>query len=625
MIFRFDRFEVDDTAFRLTADCTSVSLEPKALRLLLYLIQNRGRLVRKQELLDAVWANTVVTESALTRSIGLLRKVLDDDSREPIYIETVPTAGYRFIAHVEETAAPEVAAVRTTPQPAGPIVETVLPAAQTGKRHTPSRSHLRLASILGVCLILLAAVSLLLAAHFRPVHIHSVAVLPLDNLSGDPAQAYFADGMTEELTTMLAKYSTLRVVARSAAMQEKGAHKPPREMAREMGVDGIVEGSVERSGGKVHLTLELIGEPAQGAGDTHVWSESYDRDAGDAVTLPREAAMEIAGRTRSAAAGPAPEQYVNPEAHDAYLHGRYLWVAGRNDGAEKYFVKAVALQPDYALAWTGIADFYGQGMVVGAMDPREARQPFEVAAEKAVELDGSLAQTHLTLCAATFFTRWDLTGADRECQRAIDLDPKLSDAYHMHAKVLIALNRDEEAIASQKKAMEIDPFARPWGLAFIYVLTRHYDEAIREAHQRLESSPHDAVMLLMLSSAYRCKGMYAEAVKAREESLIAGGNQTDAESIRRAFAQGGYRAVVRWNLDRLKRRARTHYVSPVDMALASAQLGDREQTLGLLDEAYRRHSPLLLVRLQSDPAYDFLHRDARYRALIRQIGLPPKY
>jgi TolB-like protein len=450
--------------------------------------------------------------------------------------------------------------------------------------------------------------------------IHSLAVLPLENLSGDPGQEYFADGMTDELTTMLAKDSTLRLVSRTSVMQYKGVHRPLREIARELGVDGVVEGSVERKADTVHMTLQLI----QGPSDTHVWAESYDRSANDLVSLPDEAAMAIAKKTASAVSGRAPARYANPEAHDAYLHGRYLWYEGPNEEAGKYFKRAVALQPDYALAWAGLADYYAQGMVEGETDPRPNRAPLDAAAQRAVDLDDSLPEAHNSLCAAFFFGQWDMARADRECMRVIALDPKFAEAYHLRSKVLIAMNRNDEAIAAQKKAMELDPFARPWALAYVYWAAREYDAALAEVRQRLESDPHNAVTLGALAAVYRCKGMPAEAAQAWEDSLIADGNPADAASIKREFARGGYRAVLLWNLADLKKQSLKHYVSPVDLALQYAQLGMREETLSELEEGYRQHSPRLMW-IQTDPAYDFVHADERYRSMVEGIGLPPAW
>lgn len=505
-------------------------------------------------------------------------------------------------------------------------VDTAPAASSEAPRKLRSRRALIWASLL-VAFSFSAAFSIWSFMQWERTHvsIRSLAVLPLQNLSGDPSQNYLAAGITDELTTMLEKDSTLRVVPRTLAMQYRGTREPSRKIAQALGVDGILEGSVQRSGERVQLTLRLIQENVQGPGGTPVWTQSYERNAEETASLSDDAATAIAKKTNSAVAAQKPQRYVNPAAHDAYMHGRYLWVAGRNDEAEQYFIRAVALQPDYALAWTGVADYYGQAMLLGQMNPHEGLQPFQSAAERAVQLDGTLAQTHLPLCAAILYAQWDPAGADKECRRAIELDPEYAEAYHLHAKVLIFLNRNQEAIASQKKAMELDPFARPWALAYIYVLARQYDAAITEAKQRLESTPNDAETFAILSTAYRRKGMYAEAMQTEEESLVARGDAADAEKVRREFASGGYGTVVRGYLAVLETRAKTHYVSPVDLALQYAQLGKREKTLSLLEEAYRQHSPQMVEMVQNDPAFDFLHKDARYRALIQKTGLPPKY
>jgi TolB-like protein/DNA-binding winged helix-turn-helix (wHTH) protein len=618
---RFGLFEVDLKAGQLRKNGTRVRLPQQPLRVLAVLVERAGTVVTREELRQRLWSPDIFVDfdHALNKSVQKLRDALGDSADSPLYIETIPRVGYRFLAPV--SAVPGVA---------GQDAAAEAPSAGQGAAEhattSPKATWFRRANVswllaVGSIVLLVAGARLVQSRQLRGARIHSIAVLPLDNLSGDPEQNYFADGMTDELTTMLARDSKLRVVSRTSAMQFKGVRKPLREIARSLGVDGIVEGSVERNSGEVHMTLQLI----RGSSDTHIWAESYDRDANDTVSLPEQAALAIAKKTNTAVAGRAPERYVNPAAHDAYLHGRYLWFASRNDEAEKYFMKAVALQPDYALAWSGVSDYYGAGMVMGELDPRAARQPFEAAAEKAVELDGTLAQTHLSLCAAIFFSRWDLAGADQECRRAIELDPEFAEAYHLRAKLLSAMNRHEEAIASQKKAMELDPFARPWGLAYIYLLARQYDAAITEAKQRLESDPHNAWTLYILADAYRRKGMYVEFATAFERGLIADGDEGDATSARRAFEKGGFHAVVVWDLTSMKKKAQTHYVAPSDMALQYAQLGDREKALSLLEESYRRHSPLLLESLQSDPAYDFLHNDARYRALVREIGLPPAY
>jgi tetratricopeptide (TPR) repeat protein len=290
----------------------------------------------------------------------------------------------------------------------------------------------------------------------------------------------------------------------------------------------------------------------------------------------------------------------------------------------KYFQKAVDLQPDYGLAWRAISEYYGAEALDGNVDPREALARTEAAAQKAVELDDSLPDAHVALCAAIFLNERDWARADRECVRAIELDPRYPDAYHMRARLFAAVNRNDEGIAQEKIATDLVPYSMQWGLARSYLWARKYDLGIADARLRLESSPHNAETLENLSALYRCKGTYAEAAQAWEDALVATGDQADAASIRRAFQQGGYRAVLQWKLAGLKKQSLKGYVSPVNFALVYAQLGDHEQAIAYLQEAYRQHSPLLLW-IQNDPAYDFLHSDERYRAVIKGMGLPAEY
>jgi TolB-like protein/DNA-binding winged helix-turn-helix (wHTH) protein len=647
-VFQFGEYRLDCDRFELCRAGRDLKLERKPMELLILLATKRGDLVSRDEIAERLWGGEVFvdTEHGINTAIRKIRYILRDDPEQPRFVQTVMGKGYRFVgSSIEEIHLPLAEDGRrlstknggssdgSVPVPAVPLSAVIqTPSVNeevSGKSKTQhAKRRLWLAAAGVAALIVFAAVLIIgvrvvkgAASRAAPLEIHSLAVLPLDNLSGDKGQEYFADGMTDELTTMLAKDSTLRLISRTSVMQYKGVHRPLREIAQELGVDGVLEGSIERSGDKVHMTLQLI----QGPSDTHVWAESYDRGANDLISLPDDAAMAIAKRTNSAVLRPVPARYVNPNAHDAYLHGRYLWYGFNNEEAGKYFKRAVELQPDYALAWSGLSDYYGLGMVDGEMDPREGRAPFEAAAQKAVDLDDSLPEAHNSLCAAFFFSQWDLARADRECVRAIGLDPKFAEAYHLRAKLLAALNRHAEAIESQKKASEIDPFSRPWALAYVYTLARQYDAALVEGRQRLESNPHDPGTLGVLAGIYRCKGMDAEAAQAWADSLAASGDQADAASIRRKFEKGGYHAVLLWNLANMKKQALKHYVSPVDMALQYAQLGEREQTLAQLEEAYRQHSPGLVDGLQDDPAYDFLHSDERYRSLIKRIGLPPAY
>ncbi len=444
-----------------------------------------------------------------------------------------------------------------------------------------------------------------------------MAVLPLDNLSGDAGQDYFADGMTDELTTMLAKDSNLRVVSRTSVMQYKGARRPLPEIARALGVDGVLEGSVERVGDKVHMTVQLIEAPS----DTHVWAESYDRDANDVVSLPGEVATAIAKKLKSTVAQPVAQRYVSPEAHDAYMRGHYLWYLGKNEEAAGYFSKAIELQPDYALGWFGTAAYFGQGVLDGELDPRQAVPRGLAAAKKTVELDDSLPEAHLGM-GALKFTDWKWAEADREIGRAIELNPEFAEAYHFRAKMYAVLGRSEEAIQSEKRADTLDPMQRPYALGLLYVTIRRYDDAIADARSRLESTPQSSVFHWILCDAYRRKGDLKAAAEEWIKASEMDGNKVEAAAVRQAYEKGGYDALLLRRVEEFNRRlSAKQYVSPTEFAREYSELGRREEAMEKLEEAYRLRDPLL-IWVQTEPAYDFLHGDARYQAIVKGMGLP---
>lgn len=609
-MYEFGGFTLDCERFQLSRAGRTLKLEKKPLELLILLVSSNGRLVTRTEIADCLWEREVYvdTEHGINTAIRKIRQVLRDDPEQPQFVETVTGRGYRFIAPISEISAP--AAGETTPPPL----------ANAAPRHSPP---IRL--LLGVAIAVALAIVLTLAARNRfrspKLKIASLAVLPLDNLSGDSAQDYFADGMTDELITMLAKTSTLRIVSRTSVMQYKRAHRPLPEIAHKLGVDGILEGSIARSNSGVHMTVQLINART----DTHLWAESFDRDRNSSASLPREVAQSVAKQLHSSVPQTAPARYVRPEAHDAYLHGRYLWQTfNNNPQAGEFYRKATELQPDYALAWTGVADYYIVAALNEEMSPKDSLWRAKAAALRAVSLDDSLAQAHTTLCAFNYFGDWNWPLALQECTRAIELDPNSVGAHHLQAKILGSLDRHTEAIQSERKAMELNPFARPWGLVLILYRARQYDAAITEAHMRLETAQADTSLLRFLEYAYLCKGMYNDAVQMAEKSLRLSGDSDGADAALRSSKRGGYRAVIQSWLADSKKKSQRQYVSPVTLASFNAILRNREETLGLLEQGYQEHSPSLLD-IQCECAYDFLHSDERYRSLINKIGLPPAY
>jgi Flp pilus assembly protein TadD len=402
-------------------------------------------------------------------------------------------------------------------------------------------------------------------------------------------------------------------------MQYKGAHRPLPEIARQLNVDGIIEGSISRSGSLMHVTVQLIQAPT----DTHLWAESYDRSPDDLVSLPQDAALTIAKETHSAVASSTPQKYIDPAAHDAYLRGHFLWYSGNNPDSGKYFLKATQLQPDYAEAWAGLASYYGAGAADGYLDPRQALPLSVAAARKAVDLDPSLPDARVDFAAALYWlSDWNLQAALNELNHALELDPKTTEALHLRSKFLIQLNRNQEGIDAERKAMEIDPFSNPWAMTYAYLRTRQFDAAIADARQRVQAHP-DPVLWLMLSRAYEGKHMDKESEQALENSLALRNNPAAAR-IHRAYQRGGRTAVLQSSIESYKTKARTQYVSPYTFASLYARLGDKQQALAYLDECLRQHSPPVLD-LQNDTAFDALHADPHYRAIVRKVGLPPAW
>jgi len=636
-IHKFDEFELDPSRFELRRNGRALKLERIPMELLLLLLEKDGSIVTRQEIVDRLWGKDVFvdTEHGINTAIRKIRQALKDDPEHPRFVQTVTGKGYRFVAEkngqappavpapVAPPAAPQPMEGRTPRPPSSPEVPghnlTTTDTNEIKPAPISSKSF-KVAVAIALSLLAASALTFLLRNRIFPsraAQIHSLAVIPLANLSGDSSQEYFADGMTDELITALAKNRNLRVVSRTSAMQFKGVKRPLPEIAHELGVDGILEGSIERSATRVHMTVQLIYAPT----DSHVWAESYDRDLNQAYSLPEELSQTIAKEVKAATSPVAPQRYISPEAHDAYLHGRYFWFTFNVPNTLPYFEKAIQLQPDYAAAWSGLADTYA---VDGMMNhpPSEVSEKARAAALKAIELDPSLAEAHSSLSAWYLFYGWDLPRADAEIRRAIALNPNYAEAHYVRHKVLMAMNRLDEANAEEKRAVELDPFARPWGLGAFYVETRQYDVAIDELRTQHAARPTDSSVVWQLSHVYWLKGMYKESQQELEEALQLEHNPEKLAAAHKAWVHGGEKAVEQWGLDTVNANARRSYVSELDLAIATAYLSDKDQTLKHLEAAYRDHEPDM-IELQNEPLFDFLHKEPRYQALVKQIGLPP--
>jgi TolB-like protein/DNA-binding winged helix-turn-helix (wHTH) protein len=630
--YKFAEFQLDCARFELRRQGRAqkserISLERIPMELLILLLERQGSVVSRQEIIDRLWGKDVFvdTEHGINTAIRKVRHALKDDPDNPRFILTVSGKGYRFVAEEngnQRSTAPSetpTAIPEREPRPSGSDVPdrgpdaAVIPATQNNRA--------KLAIVIAICVVVAAILISFLRHRIvranQASRIRSIAVIPLANLSGDRDQEYFADDMTDELITMLAKNTTLRVVSRTSVMQYKSAQRPVREIASELGVDGILEGSINRSENHVHMTVQLIYAPT----DSHVWAESYDRDLNHAYSLPEELSQTIAKEVQvKTAATPVSARYINPEAHDAYLHGRYFWLTHSIPQTLPYFQKAIELQPDYAAAWSGLSDTYALAGMTGDLQPREAMAKSEAAARKALELGDSLAEAHHSMCAWYLFYGWDLTRADAECHRSLELDPNSSMVHYLHGNLLLIMNRPAEGLAEVKRSVELDPFARSWGLGEFYLDSRQYDAAITELTMQSKSHRYEDEVAFFLSEAYWLKGMYKESEQAWEESLQVAHDNAGVDGARKAWQQGGAKAFAQWDAHNIKAQARQHYVPNWSIAWSLARTGDKDETLKHLEAAYRDHAPNM-TGLQNEPIFDFLHGDPRYQSLVKKIGL----
>jgi TolB-like protein/DNA-binding winged helix-turn-helix (wHTH) protein len=618
-LIQFDEFSLDCDRYELLRSGRPIKLEKIPMELLILLASKDGNLVTRQEIIERLWGKDVFvdTEHGINTAIRKIRLALKDDPEKQRFVQTVTGKGYRFVAERRNgTDAPQAPVAERLPAE-GTRLEPARAAAQSGVWWRLDR--VTAAFVLIACAVFALNVAGLrdrVFARQQIAPIHSIAVLPLTNLSGDPSQDYFADGMTDELITALAHNRSLRIVSRTSTIQYKGANRPLRDIAQSLGVDGILEGSVNRSAGRVHINLQLIYAPT----DTHVWAQSYDRELNSAMSLPDELSQTIAAEAKVQSAAARPQRPINPEAHDEYLRGHYLWYSMDNENSRKHFERAIQLQPDYAAAWSGVADDYIASVIEGLAPPEPAIQKGGEAARRAVELDDTVAEAHNSLAASYLFGKWDWRSAEKESRRALELNPNLAEAHHLYSWALLVAQRPDEALREGKRSMDLDPFSEPWALGLLYLQTRQVDAAINELQVRTKAQPN-LVGFYNLAGAYWLKGMWKESEENFEEGLRLTDGPKVAAEAHHAFETGGERAVEEWAVKSITSRARKSYVSPFDVASRYACLRDKEQTLKYLEGAFQERSAWL-VFIQNEPVLDFLHSDERYRALVRKMGLP---
>jgi TolB-like protein/DNA-binding winged helix-turn-helix (wHTH) protein/Flp pilus assembly protein TadD len=623
-ILRFDIFELDIRAGELRKRAVRLRLQGQPLQVLATLLRRAGDLVTREELRAEIWsADTFVDfDHSLHNAIARIRETLGDSAESPRYIETLPRRGYRFIAQVEAAgiSAPDGSA------PGKQGEESPVRVARTRSRAAQALILVTLV-VIGPALWLGRTVAHRTSADLS---LRSIAVLPLDNLSGDPSQDYFVNGMTDELITDLAKLNSLRVISRTSVMRYKDTKKALPEIARELNVDAIVEGSVVRSGKRVRITAQLLHGPT----DRHLWAETYERDLGDVLRLQSEVAEAIAQQVRAQLTPQQQARFrsapaVNPDAYDAYLRGRYylsnqFTMAQPLTLAKSYFEESVRKDPGFALAYSGLADSYVYLAFFGRLPPDRAYRSAKEALSKALELDDSIGEAHDTLGVLSWRFEWDWDAAEREFDRAIALAPSYSCAHEDRAVYLSFMGRRAEALTEMAKSRELDlgPSSTMTESGAYYQL-RDYEGLLQASRRGVVSNPNEWVMHYDLGVGYQGTGKRLEAISEYQKAVeLSGGDQDATAALAHGFAVIGRKAEAKKILRDLEQKSKSSYVSPYVIATIYAGLGEKNRAFQFLEKAFQEKSLDIGWQIKADLRIDNLRSDPRFQNLLRRVGLP---
>ena len=612
--YQFGPFRLQVDRRRLLRDGEPVALAPKALETLLALIEHRDRVLTKDELLQRVWGDTVVEEGGLTRNISVLRKALGESPDDHRYIVTVPGRGYRFVAEAAEVSEPAEDELASAPGPAAPAPEGA------------GWSWRRVAIVAGAALAAGALIYTLRSPHAiatgRP-QITALAVLPLDNLSGDPSQEYFADGMTEALIANLAHIRAVRVVSRTSVMRFKGAARSLPEIARVLGVDAVVEGSVQRSGARVRINVQLVHAPT----DTHLWARQYERELTDILKLQADVARAVVDEIQVQITAEERARLVSADAVDAgayqeYLLGQhYLWRLNEEDltRAISHFDEAIRRDPAYAAAHAGLSHAWWWRGVWGGKTLKQVEAPSRAAARTALQLDDELAEAHVSMGRIAFGYDWDWSAAGTHFRRALDIDPNNRDAHFFNGMLSMALGRFAEAITHMERAERLDPLSAAVQSGFGRVLyrARRFDEAIAHLKDAIELEPRTPGSYHRLADVYEEMGRYDEALDLhRKEDTLLGRPAGAGPAIARIYARMGKPTEAR----RILRAQGTGKWSWFESAMVYAALGDKDDAFQSLSRMFEGREGLNYVK--TDPRLDSLHADPRWQLLLRRMNFP---
>jgi TolB-like protein/DNA-binding winged helix-turn-helix (wHTH) protein/Flp pilus assembly protein TadD len=621
---RFGVFEVDLDTRELTKLGKRLPLQEQPFQLLALLLQKPGSLVTREELRERLWPQTVVDfDHGLNKAINKIRDVLGDSAENPRFIQTVARRGYRFLADVTAVEPGKT----ETPPLQSTSVEPGIPDAPHGIKRRPR--HMAAWATAGAALLLLVVVVIWIRASLRSSlpPIRSLAVLPLENLSGDASQDYFADGMTDELITLLAQIQDLRVISRSSVMTYKQVPKPLAEIAQELDVQAVVEGGILRSGDRVRITAQLIRVPA----DEHIWAHSYEGDLRDALVLQNQVAQAIADQIRVTVNDQDRVQNpkaVNAEAYDSYLKGRYYSDKRTDEGLKEaitYFKRSISIDPSSAEAYSGLADTYALAgdWEYGILPPAEAFPLAKAAAEEALVLNDRLGEAHTSLAFVLDLYYWDWDDAEKQYRQAINLKPGYAVAHHWYAWHLLVLGKNAEGMFEMRKAESLDPLSPiiRSDVADALAASHLYEESVQQSRKVLALDPNFAIGHFQLAEALVQEHQYEAAIAEFQQAIELSGHLASFDAnLAHAYALSGRRADALKIAKEMETRPDLNPSANASIALIYVGLGDLDEAMRWLNKAYdARFNPSILIR----PGFDPLRSDPRFRELRQRIGLRP--
>src|ERR1700730_6441027 len=624
--YEFGPFRLDPAERLVLRNNQTIPLTPKAFETLLLLVENSGHLLTKDELMKRLWPETFVEEANLAQNISAIRRVLDDKNGEAHYIETVAKGGYRFTGETRKIDREPPKRAAQSPEPAADSVPELF-----GRR----MSATRIAVVASAGIVIIASALFLIprVVKFRAktepaaaTGIRSIAVLPLANLSSDPAQEYFSDGLTDELITKLAKIGSLQVISRTSVIGYKRSVKKLPELGEQLHVDSILEGTVERVNDRVRIRVQLI----RASTDQHIWAESYDREIKDVLQLEsdlaREIAQQIGHRASEQPTQIARERLISPDAYENYLQGRYCWNQRTEEGfrnAISYFEQAIAKDPIYAQAYAGIADSYVLLGYYSSLPPQDAYPRAKAAARKALELDPMLGDAHTSLAGALQDFDWTWKEVEQEHKRAVELSPGYATAHQWYGNYLNMMGRFEEAQAQIRRARDLDPLSPVinCNVEWAYHLARNPDRALEEFQKTKDMDPNFYWTHLGLGRVYVAKKMYTDAISSFERATeLSGSNSMVLSELGHAYAVAGRQRDAYRILAKLEESSRQRYISAYDRGLVYVGLGQQETAMHWFERAYQEHCRSLQFS-RVEPRLDPLRSHARFQELLKRLNL----